>query len=115
MHSIVRVMCVLNVIKYRLILQFEVKNWISFFKISGDLCSLPYILRVWDPDPVVLKKKTTHNHKFIQTVKTLEQTMQRIQTSSSMRIYVPTMHVFPVKKIDGFCYKFEVKLFSSAL
>lgn len=45
---------------YRLILQFQVENSFSLLVVSGDLCSLPHIVRVGDPDPGVLKQ-TQHN------------------------------------------------------
>lgn len=48
---------VITVITYCLIFQFQMKHRLSFFVISGDLRGLPYILRIWDPDPSELKHK----------------------------------------------------------
>lgn len=47
----------LSVITYCLIFQFEMKHPLAFFVISGDLCGLPYLLRIWDPNPSELKHK----------------------------------------------------------
>lgn len=47
--------CVIN---YRLILEFQVDDWLPFLVIPDDLCSLPHLLRIWDPDPSQLKTKT---------------------------------------------------------
>lgn len=40
---------------YRFILEFQPKDRVSFFVVFDDLCSLPNVLRVRDPDPSVLK------------------------------------------------------------
>lgn len=56
-HVLRRIGLNVPVITYRLIFQFEMKHRLSFFVIFGDLCSLPYLLRVWDPNPSELKKK----------------------------------------------------------
>lgn len=45
-------------LNYRLILQFQVDDWLPFLVIPDDLCSLPHLLRIWNPDPSELKTKT---------------------------------------------------------
>lgn len=86
---------------YRLILQFEVKNCISLFVISGDLCRLPHILRVRDPDPSVLEQTDRHR---CYSMKILKCSGANAENTLSMGTLCGTIQL-TVTGIHGFCRK----------